>query len=197
MANNRPSEVDKHSNKMEIEACLARKVPLRRLEKRYGISTSALSRHRQRMKERSPAAYAAMEARNWAVTPEELQRVRTETHEGWIVALRGQVDRLQGAQDCAFEDQRWGSGAQIAGQVLTAMRMLGEATSNLGDGSTQISVQNNVVYTTEFAELRTTILTALRPYPTALKAVLAALRGDQPPQPPVAALEAPVEACAA
>src|SRR5947209_6470108 len=95
----RPSTIDRHADRPAIEAALARAVPLRKLAAKYEVSIDALWRHRKRMRKEQPEIFQALAAADWRVKPEELEKLRTETADGWLNVLRSQTAKLIAAQD--------------------------------------------------------------------------------------------------
>ena len=93
------SKVDRHPECSAIEAGLAAGAPLRKLQARYGITITALCRHRQRMRKEQPELFRALIAADWKVSPEELEALRTETADGWLRVLRTPSARLWLAAD--------------------------------------------------------------------------------------------------
>src|SRR5215210_3638072 len=90
----RPSTVEKHAERAAIEAALARNVPLRKIAKRYSVSLDAAFRHRKKMRREQPEVFRALAAADWKVTPEELEKLRVETSDGYLKILRSQVAKL-------------------------------------------------------------------------------------------------------
>src|SRR4051812_19448923 len=97
------SGVALHPECSAIQAALARNVPLRKLAKQYGLSIDALFRHRRKMRREQPELFHALAAPDWRVKPEELEKLRVETSDGYLQVLRAQVSKLICAQDRALE----------------------------------------------------------------------------------------------
>jgi hypothetical protein len=172
--------VPKHPDRAAIEAALARGVPVRVLTKRYGIAKDALYRHRTRMRKESPILLAALSAENWNVKPEDLERIRIETSENWLVQLRAQFAKLAAAQDACLETGNFTVAAQLAGRVLQVLDMLGRAVGEIAQHS--VKVQNNIILAPGYWKVRTAIMQALHPFPDARHAVIEALRGLEAPE---------------
>jgi hypothetical protein len=82
-SHSRQSTIEAHPGCAAVKAALARGTPLRLIQKRYGIHPSAACRHRQKMRAEQPEVFQALAAADWKVMPEELEKLRTETSEGW------------------------------------------------------------------------------------------------------------------
>jgi hypothetical protein len=171
----RGTTIATHPECAAIETALARGTPLRKIQARWGIHPSAACRHRQRMRLEQPETFRALAAADWKVKPEELEKLRTETSDGWLKVLRAQVAKLVAAQDKNLEAGNDGTAAHLAAQVHKALEMLGRAVDQIGALSVT-NIQNNVVMSPAFWEIRTAILRALAPFPDARAAVLQALR---------------------
>ena len=170
----RENAVERHPDRAAIEADLIRKVPLRRLEKRYGIHYSILSRHGAKLRREQPKLVAAIAATDWGVSPAELEKLRLETADGWLKQVRAQLLKLQRVQDRAIEQDKYVSVAQIAAQVNKLFEILGRATNELAEHSTKI--ENATIVLPVVYQMRTTILMALRSFPDPRAAVLSKLR---------------------
>lgn len=174
------STVARHAERAAIEAALARNVPLRTLERRYGVSTFALCRHRQRMRVESPQMFAALAAADWKVKPEELEALRLETSEGWLKQVRAQYAKFVGVQDACLESGDYQTAAVLGQRCEKLLDMLGRAVDELSNAS--VRVEMNVVSTPGYWAVRTALAQALQPFPEARAAVLASLRrieGDE------------------
>jgi hypothetical protein len=200
----RPNTIERHPERAAIEAALARAVPLRKISKRYGVSIDAACRHRQKLRREQPEVFRALAAADWKVTPEELEKLRVETSDGYLKMLRSQVAKLIAAQDRLLEDGVDAQAASIAGQVARHLELVGKAIGQIGAASS-ITVTNNnaIVLNSGFWELRTKLIKALAPYPEARGAVLEALREaafddgqEQVPPPMIEARPIQVEAVA-
>src|SRR3954447_16175394 len=146
----RASAIDKHPDKPAIEAALARGVALRKLEKRYDINFHALLRHRRKMRREQPEVFQALAAADWKVSPENLEKLRVETSDGYLKILRAQVAKLIAAQDRLLEDGVDAQAASIAGQVARHLELVGKAINAIGTASSITNIQNNVVLSAEF-----------------------------------------------
>jgi hypothetical protein len=169
------STVGAHPQRPEIEAALARGTPLRTIARRYGVSTYAACRHRKRMRDEQPEVFAALVASTWKVTPEDLERLRVETSDGWLNQLRAQHAKLVAAQDQLFEAGNHSIASQVAAQVLKILEVIGRAVGEIGAHVN--TVNNNIITMSgDYWKVRTTLIQALAPYPEAKADVLAALR---------------------
>lgn len=167
------NQIDRHPDRAAIETGLARAVPLRKLEKRYGVSLDSLYRYRVKMRKEQPQIFAALVAADWKVKPEELEALRLETSDGWLKQLRAQFDKLVKAQDLCLEEGNFPIAAQLASQVHRALEMLGRAIGEIATHS--LKIEQNIVLSPNYWRIRTAIVMALASYPEARRAVLAAL----------------------
>src|SRR5260370_34807155 len=85
------STIDKHPDRPAIESGLARRVALRKLAKRFGVSIDALHRHKKKLLRDAPEMFLATQARDWKVKPEELEALRRETAEGQLADRRARL----------------------------------------------------------------------------------------------------------
>jgi hypothetical protein len=127
------------------------------------------------MRKEQPELFRALIAADWKVSPEELEALRTETADGWLRVLRTQIAKLIDAQDRNLEAGADTVAAILANQVAKHLEMIGRAVNELG-GASVTNIQNNVVLSPAFWQVRSAILKALAPYPEARSAVLQALR---------------------
>src|SRR3954471_6593681 len=192
----RRSTITEHPERAAIEAALARGMALRKIAKRYGVSLDAAFRHRKKMRREQPELFQALAASDWRVKPEELEKLRVETSDGYLKILRSQVAKLIAAQDRCIEDGIDAQAASLAGQANRALELVGKAIGQIGAAGS-ITVNNNaVILNSGFWELRTKLIKALAPYPEARCAVLEALRetafGDGQEHAPLLIEAAPV-----
>jgi len=169
----RRKQIDRHPDRAAIETGLARSVPLRKLEKQYGVSLDSLYRYRVKMRKERPHIFAALVAADWKVKPEELEALRLETSDGWLKQLRGQFDKLARAQDLCLEEGNFPIAAQLAAQVHKALEMIGRAIGEIATHS--LKIEQNIILTPSYWRIRTAIVMALASHPEARRAVLAAL----------------------
>jgi hypothetical protein len=169
----RRSQIAHHKDRAAIETGLARAVPLRKLEKRYGVSLDSLYRYRVKMRKEQPQIFAALVAADWKVKPEELEALRLETSDGWLKQLRAQFDKLVRAQDLCLEEGNFPIAAQLASQVHRALEMLGRAIGEIATHS--LKIEQNIILAPGYWRIRTAIVMALASHPKARRAVLAAL----------------------
>lgn len=174
----RASTIAKHPDRPAIEAALARGVPLRRIAKRFGVSLDAAFRHRKKMRREQPELFQALAAEDWKVSPEELEKLRLETSDGYLKVLRAQVAKLIAAQDRLLEDRVDAQAASLAGQVARHLELVGKAIGQIGAASSIAlsNTTNNILISSEFWIVRTAILRVLAPFPDARAAVIAVLR---------------------
>lgn len=170
----RRSKVDDHPRRAEIEVAIGRGVPLRKIGAQFGVSIQVLKRHKAKMKRDTPHALVAMAAQGWGVKPEELERLRVETSEGWLNQVRAHHSKCVAAFDRLLEAGNETIAMQASAQVLKSLAMLGQAVGEIAQHSTQVT--NNFVLSPEFWRIRTALMRELRPYPEAHAAVQRALR---------------------
>jgi hypothetical protein len=143
----------------EINAALISRESLRALSKRFGITTSALQRHRASHLPatllKAAAVADVMEAGNLL---ERLKALNRET----AAVLREARDGDSKNNDLALK-----AIARVEKQIELEGRLLGE----LHEGSTV-----NVILTPEWQALRAAIIAALEPYPAARLAVAGAVK---------------------
>ena len=79
------STIASHPDRPAIETGLARRVALRKLSKRFGVTIDALHRYKKRLLKDAPEMFIAVQARDWGkVTAEELEQLRLETSRGLV-----------------------------------------------------------------------------------------------------------------
>lgn len=175
MARNDTGQVAIHAERAAIEAALARGVPLLRLSNRYGVSRGALYRHRKAMKIHRPHVFAALQAKAWKVSPDELEALRVEMSEGWLAALRRQFDKAEAMQDAAMTAENFAAFAQIAAQVRGYLLEIGKATGQIAEAARYVQI-NNFALSPSYLRLKYALTRAVRAHPEAREAILAALR---------------------
>jgi hypothetical protein len=146
-----------HPKRREIDRALLDAATYRTIADRYGLSETALKRHR---KEHVPAELAkAQQAAEVAIADDLLGQVR---------ALRNRAISLL-------------TKAEAAGDYRTALAGIREARACIEvllevEGELDRRGVTNIVINAEWIELRTIMLTALQPYPDARQAIAARLR---------------------
>lgn len=144
-----------HPERDEIDAGLVAGRALRSLGKQYGMSASALFRHRNN---HLSAALAAMAAQR----EEEV----ASTLVGQVRLLVARADELYAA---AVKDGRSSAALAALKEMRGALDLLGRATGELKDASPVTVV--NVQASEEWQQIRAVILSTLVAYPEARQAV--------------------------
>lgn len=181
------STVASHPERAAIEAALARGVPLRELSKKYGLHRNSLARHRKKMRQERPAVFAALAADDWRVAPADLEKLRVELSEGFLVQLRAQFDKCAAVQDAAIQANNFSAFAQTTAQLRAFLIEIGRATGRIADAARFVQV-NNFVLSPSFLRLKYALTRAVQDHPEAREAILAALREveaappDEPPR---------------
>lgn len=176
------STIDKHADRPAIESGLARRVALRKLAKRFGVSIDALHRHKKKLLREAPDLFLAAQARDWKVKPEELEALRLETSEGWLANVRADLGKVLYFRDVCIADNDHQAAAQWTGHVRKYFEMIGHAAEQLKAHS--INIQNNFYNSPDYWLIQSAILEALADHPAARADVLRALEsvgGDAAP----------------
>lgn len=152
----RPSSIENHPERAAIEAALLEgKLTYREISGRFGVSKSALDRHREKLAPTIAKAQGAAEA------------AHADT-------LLEQVQNLQGKALGILEK------AEAAGDLRTSLAAIREARGNLELlarllGELQESTTVNVLVSPVWVEVRSVVIKALEPFPDARLAVARAL----------------------
>jgi len=109
------STIALHPDRSAIEAGLARRVALRKLAKRFGVTIDALHRYKKRLLKDAPEMFLAVQARDWKVKPEELEALRLETSEGWLANVRADLGKVLYYRDVCIADNDHQAAAQWTG----------------------------------------------------------------------------------
>ena len=168
------SQIAKHERRADIEQAIAAGVPYRRIAERFGVTIGAVKRHKAHLARETPQILAACSAAAWAVRPEELEKLRVETADGWLRQIRMHHAKLVAAFDRLVAAGNDAIAAQVSGQVLRALEMLGRAVGEIATHS--VKVEASLVVNPAYWRTRTAIIQALAPYPDARAAVIAALK---------------------
>src|ERR1035437_2721129 len=178
------STINSHPDRPAIEAGLARRVALRKLAKRFGVSIDALHRHKHKLLRDAPEMFLAVQAKDWGkVRPEELEALRLETSEGWLRNVRSDLGKVLYYRDICIADNNQQAAAQWTGHAIKYFKLIGEAASQLQAHS--VNVTNNFHNSPDFWLIQKAILEALANHPAARADVLCALEsvgnGAAPP----------------
>ncbi|OKO74513.1 hypothetical protein AC629_34980 [Bradyrhizobium sp. NAS80.1] len=160
---------------------------MRQIAKRYGLSTTALHKHKHKMPDTLRKAVLAA-----ALKPAEkdLAKLKAEEGAGLLSDLSMQRVRLLLMQDACIGSEQYGVATQISAQIHRNLTIVGEYLGELVHRSSTTTV--SLVLTPEYVSLRTAILSALAPFPAARAAVAAAIQrierqaNQQAPQPVLA-----------
>lgn len=148
-----------HPKRADIDAALVAGEPLRSVGERYGISATALFRHKSHIHKGLLKAREAYEA------------TRADTL----------LDQVKGIQQDTLSILE---AAKNAGDLKTSLQAIATARGNLEllaklQGDLQEQVQVNVLVNPQWIELRGVIVAALEPYPEARLAVARSLEAMQ------------------
>lgn len=167
------STIANHPDRPAIECGLAKRIPLRRLARRYGVSIDALHRHKKKLLRDAPEMFLAAQARDWKVKPDELEALRVETSAGWLANVRADLGKVMYFRDVCIANDDHQMAAQWTGHARKYLEMIGHAAEQLKSHS--INVQNNFYNSPDYWLIQRAILEALSNYPDARSQVLRAL----------------------
>lgn len=167
------STIDRHSERPAIESGLAKRIPLRKLASRFGVSIDALHRHKKKLLRDAPEIFLAAQARDWKVKPEELEALRLETSEGWLANVRADLGKVFYFRDVCIAEDDHQMAAQWTVHARKYLEMIGHAAEQLKSHS--INVQNNFYNSPDYWLIQRAIFEALADHPAARAAVLHAL----------------------
>ena len=146
------------------------KLPVRVIAKRFELSKTCVFRHRRLHMPPQLVAAIATAAHPTEVDLEQLQR---SENEGMIGALVGQRARLQMLSEMAFEAHEVNAAVSVERAITSSLeltsKLLGMLITRTHTTSTSILISS------DYLALRSAIITALKPYPDAARAVGAAL----------------------
>jgi hypothetical protein len=169
------STIASHPDRPAIEAGLARRVALRKLAQRHGVTIDALHRYKKRLLRDAPEMFLATQARDWKVKPEELEALRLETSEGWLSNVRADLGKVLYFRDICIAENDHQAAAQWTGHARKYFEMIGHAAEQLKAHS--INIQNNFYNSSDYWQIQSAILAALANHPAARADVLRALEG--------------------
>jgi len=159
----RLSNIELHPERAKIEFDMARGVPVRTIESRYGVSKSAISRWQHKLPPQLRAA--ALKIR----TAHDHEKLKVEESEGLLANLATQRARLLLMQDGLLEIGDLPGAARISSVIGRNLELVGKY---LGEFALRtVSTNVNVLIQPEYLELRTSIAQALAPFPEARRAV--------------------------
>jgi hypothetical protein len=160
----------RHNRRHQIEIALAHRVPLRVIAARFAVSLDAVGRHRRN--HLSPAMVAAILA---AQKPSEvdLEQLQRSEAEGLLSQLVAQRARLQQHADMALElgdvGRAIASERAITSNLELVAKLLGQLVQH------HEVTRTSILISADYLQLRHAIVSALRPFPDAARAVGAAL----------------------
>lgn len=177
-----------HEHRAEIELGLGRRVGLKTLAAKFGMSKASLSRHAKN--HMSPQMKAAMKATG-KPTEIDLDALRKSESEGLLgtaVSLRA---RLYRQLDAAEELGDLRAAASIDGRIHDNLafvaKLLGEISTHHQTTITQLTISS------EYLSLRAALVRALLPFPAARKAVSEVIRQIEGVSPHITgAIQAPL-----
>ena len=146
------------------------RVPVRVLSQRFGVTKDALHRHRKL--HLSPQTRAALLT---AMKPSDIdvEQLRRSESEGLLGSLIAQRARLAMLSEMCFEQGELHAATSVEARITQSLeltsRLLGMIIQHHEVRST------SVLLTADYLKLRGTIISALRPFPEAARAVGAAL----------------------
>ena len=194
----RPCSICSHSERLEIDRLLLRGESYRKIAERFGLSMGSISRHREAhigtdlrdvrevMIQAREEALAEIKGEAKARDMEEVKaEVVAEAKEGLATRLelcKDHFDQLRVLREraaIALEKAEGSENHKIALQAIRELRELVRLWGEL-EGKLQSQPQINILVNPEWLQLRTIIVTALRPHPEALEAVLNALPDESP-----------------
>jgi hypothetical protein len=163
-----------HPDLPAIEAGLAKRIPLRKLAARYGVSMDSLHRYKHRLMRDAPELFAKAAQRDWKVSPEELEKLRLETSHGWLANIRAELGRVLHFRDVAIADDNQQAASTWTGHARKYFELIGNAAAQLSSHTVN-NVTQNFNNSPDFWLFQRLILTALVDHPAAREAVLLAL----------------------
>jgi hypothetical protein len=157
-----------HGSRHLIELGLVHRVPVRALARRFDLSKDSIFRHRRLHMSPQLIAAIAAAAHPSDVDIEQLQRSESEGLIGSLVAQRA---RLQVLSEMAFEQGELHAATSVERAITSSL----ELTSKLLGMLVSRTEVRSILVSSDYLKLRQTIISALRPFPEASRAVGAAL----------------------
>lgn len=156
----------RHEKRHQIELAMVHRVPFRTMAARFDVSPDALYRHSKNHLSAQLRAALLTAVRPSDVDLEELQRSESE---GLLSQLKHQRARLQlySEQSLDLGDLRAGVAVEnaITGNLTLVAKLLGQLVQHHEVRRTSILVS------ADWVQVRHAIITALRPFPEAARAV--------------------------
>lgn len=162
--------VCRHRERAAIDLALARNVPFSVLARRYKLGSDSLRRH---AKNHMPPQLRAqlLAGPEMPMDIDRLRETESQSLLSNIVALR---HRLFAMMDAAEEVMDTAAAQRVAGQLHRNFELTGKL---LGDLNTGTTINNNVLVSPVYIEMRTELVKALRGFPDARQAVALVLQG--------------------
>jgi len=146
----RACTVCEHPERDAIDAALVSGEPVRALARRYGLSSSSVSRHAHN---HLSAALAAMQSQEQA-----------ERRASLLDRIETLIGRAETMFATASEEGKASQALNVLKELRALLELLGKATGEL-DTRPQVTV--NLLTTPEWYTVRDALLSALTPYPDA------------------------------
>jgi len=194
----RPCSICSHSERLEIDRLLLRGESYRKIAERFGLSMGSISRHREAHigTDLRDVREVMIQAREEALAEikgeakaRDMEEVKAEviTEARGVIASRlelcrdhfGQLKVLRERAAIALEKAEGSENHKIALQAIRELRELVRLWGEL-EGKLQSQPQINILVNPEWIQLKAVIVSALRPHPEALEAVLSALPDESP-----------------
>lgn len=193
----RPCSICTHPKRLEIDRLILHGEPYRNIAKQFKLSIGTISRHKEAhigtdLADVREVMVAAREEALSQIKAEEVETLETVKAEIITEARESIASRLELCKDhfgqlrvlreraaLALETAE---GAEDVKTALLAIRELRELVRIWGEleGKLQSQPTVNILVAPEWLQIKTAIVTALRPHPEALEAVLSALPDESP-----------------
>ncbi|MEZ2219625.1 hypothetical protein [Rhizobium sp. RCC_161_2] len=171
MAKGPPCTVCQNRERAAIDLALARKVPFAALARRYKLGSDSLRRHE---KNHLPPQLRAQLLAGPADLPMDLDRLKETESQSLLANIVALRHRLFAMMDRAEEVQDTAGAQRAASQLHRNFELTGKL---LGDLSTGTTINNNVLISPAYIEMRSELVRALKAHPDAARAVAAVLQG--------------------
>lgn len=166
-----------HPRRAEIELALAKRVPLRHLSTKFGLSPWTMFRHRR---DHMPPQLKSSLLAVGKPTDIDLDALRKSESEGLLQTLVVQRGRLFHLLTQAEDSGDVRAAAAVHGRIneniSTVAKLLGEISTHT------TTTVNNLTISPEYLALRASLVQALRTHPEALKAIRRVLAGVEEPK---------------
>ena len=165
-----------HPQRPAIELGLARKVPLRVLARKFGVSTSSLARHRRLYMPPQLKAALRVSTTPTDIDLDEMRRTESEQPLQHILAMRGRLYML------LDEAERFGDvhgAVRVHGRINANLEFTAKLLGDLNTGDQHLHL--HLTSTPEYLRLRHMLIRALADHPEAMAAVASALRDVEAP----------------